>query len=65
MLGLTNHCTNMELFQNRYRVESVRLQGHDYTQPGVYFITIVAHDRECLFGEIVNGEMTLNKFGGL
>jgi putative transposase len=42
---------------------SVRLSGFDYSQEGGYFITIVTHDREPLFGEIVNGEMKLSKLG--
>jgi REP element-mobilizing transposase RayT len=42
---------------------SIRLKGYDYTLSGAYFITIVTHERECLFGEITNGEMVLNKFG--
>lgn len=42
---------------------SIRLKGYDYSQEGAYFITICTHDRECLFGEIVNGEMRLNPFG--
>lgn len=32
---------------------SIRLQGYDYSQTGAYFVTICVHDRECLFGEIV------------
>jgi REP element-mobilizing transposase RayT len=44
---------------------SIRLKGYDYAQAGAYFVTICAHDREFLFGEIVNGEMTLNKTGRL
>ena len=42
---------------------SIRLKGHDYAQAGAYFVTICAHDRECLFGEIVNGEMEVNQYG--
>ncbi len=42
---------------------SIRLQGYDYTQSGAYFVTIIAWQRECLFGEIVDGEMQLNQFG--
>ncbi len=53
----------MTLFKNKYRIESIRLPGYDYSRPGAYFITIVVHNRQCLFGEIVNGEMTLNEFG--
>jgi REP element-mobilizing transposase RayT len=32
-------------------------------QEGAYFVTIVTWRREFLFGEIVNGEMMLNKIG--
>jgi len=42
---------------------SIRLQGYDYSQAGAYFVTIVAWQREMLFGEIVDGEMVLNDFG--
>ncbi len=42
---------------------SVRLKGHDYTQPGAYFVTIVTHNRECVFGEIVNDQVRLNEWG--
>jgi len=33
--------------------KSIRLKGYDYSQAGLYFITICTHDRRCLFGEIV------------
>ena len=55
----------MTLFKDKYRIESIRLPGYDYSQPGAYFITICTHNRQCLFGEIVNGEMILNEFGEL
>ena len=55
----------MTLFKNKYRIESIRLPGYDYSQPGAYFITIVTHNRQCLFGEIVNGEIRLNEYGEL
>ena len=42
---------------------SIRVQGYDYTQAGAYFVTIVAWQRENLFGEVVNGEMILNNLG--
>ena len=42
---------------------SIRLKGYDYSQAGAYFVTIVAWQRECLFGEVVDGEMQLNDFG--
>jgi REP element-mobilizing transposase RayT len=42
---------------------SIRLQGYDYTQAGAYFLTICTQNRECLFGDIVGGEMVLNDAG--
>ena len=48
---------------NRHHRRSIRLKGYDYTQPGAYFVTIVTQHRECLFGEIVNGQMVLNEAG--
>lgn len=47
----------------RHHRRSIRLKGYDYTQSGAYFITIVTHERWCLFGEIVNGHMHLNDAG--
>jgi len=46
--------------QNR---RSIRLQGYDYSRAGAYFVTICTQNRECLFGDIVHGEMRLNDAG--
>jgi putative transposase len=42
---------------------SIRLKGYDYSQPGAYFVTIVTHERKCLFGKIEDGEVRLNDVG--
>jgi REP element-mobilizing transposase RayT len=42
---------------------SLRLAGYDYTLAGAYFITIIAHKRECLFGEVIGGEVVLSPYG--
>jgi len=42
-----------------------RLNGYDYSTTGIYFVTICVHNRGCVFGEIVNGEMILNEMGGI
>ena len=55
----------MTLFKDKYRVESIRLLGYDYSQPGAYFITIATHNRQCSFGNIIDDEMMLNEFGVL
>ena len=48
---------------NIHHRHSIRLKGYDYTQQGAYFVTICTHQRNCLFGEIVDGEMKLNTNG--
>ena len=48
---------------NIHHRRSIRLKGYDYSQAGLYFITICCQDRTCLFGEIENGEMQLNDIG--
>jgi putative transposase len=45
--------------------QSIRLNGYDYSKSGAYFITICTHDRESLFGDIVNETMELNKLGDI
>jgi REP element-mobilizing transposase RayT len=42
---------------------SIRLKKYDYSQPGYYFITICTEDGIHRFGDIVCGNMRLNKFG--
>jgi len=42
---------------------SIRLRDYDYCSTGAYFVTICAFQRECLFGEVVEGEMQVNQFG--
>ncbi|MBT1072789.1 transposase [Geobacter chapellei] len=42
---------------------SIRLRAFDYRSNGTYFITICAFQRESLFGEVVDGDMRLNRLG--
>ena len=52
---------------NIHHRRSIRLKGYDYTQAGLYFITICCHRRGnpswLPFGKIENGEMILNDAG--
>ncbi len=50
---------NREIHHRR----SIRLKGYDYSQEGAYFVTICTWNRECLFGDIVNGTISLNGNG--
>ena len=47
----------------KHHRRSIRLKGYDYAQPGAYFITLVAWQRQNRFGEIANGEVQLNQAG--
>lgn len=42
---------------------SIRLKGYDYSQKGIYFITLCCQDKQHFFGEIQNGNMILNELG--
>ena len=47
----------------KHHRRSIRLKGYDYAQPGAYFVTVVAQDRTCFFGDVANGEVRLNNAG--
>jgi putative transposase len=53
----------MQYNSDFYHRQSIRLNGYDYSTSGAYFITICTHDREYLFGDIVNEKIELNIFG--
>jgi hypothetical protein len=42
---------------------SIRLKEYDYSREGAYFVTICVDNRECLFGDIMDGEMFINQAG--
>lgn len=59
---------NLQMDEPKYNPKihhrrSIRLKGYDYSQSGLYFITICCQDMICRFGKIVNGEMVLNELG--
>jgi REP element-mobilizing transposase RayT len=39
------------------------LKDYNYAQAGAYFVTVCTYERECLFGNVVDGEMRLNEYG--
>jgi REP element-mobilizing transposase RayT len=53
----------MKYNPNIHHRRSIRLKGYDYSQNGLYFITICTQNREHLFGTITNGQMALNPMG--
>jgi len=53
----------MSAFQNRRNRKSIRRKGHNYTKPGLYFVTICIQDRAQLLGKIVDDKMNLSDTG--
>ncbi|HEY5729703.1 MAG TPA: hypothetical protein VIS72_06595, partial [Anaerolineales bacterium] len=47
----------------KHHRRSIRLKGYDYASAGAYYVTIVAWQRECLFGDVVNGDVRLSQRG--
>jgi putative transposase len=48
---------------DKHHRHSTRLEGWDYRNGGAYFITMVAHERDTLFGKIVDGIVDLSPYG--
>ena len=46
-----------------HRRNSLRLKGYDYSQPGLYFLTICCQDRMPCFGYIIHSKMHLSDAG--
>jgi REP element-mobilizing transposase RayT len=42
---------------------TIRFQNFDYSQAACYFVTISAHEKRCIFGEIYAERMQLNMLG--
>ncbi len=51
------------LFRNKYRIQSTRLKGWDYSHDGCYFVTLCVKDRDCVFGQVSDGGMILSEIG--
>ena len=55
----------VELFKNKYRITTARLQSWDYGWNGAYFITICTQQQKYYFGEILDKKMQLSHIGVL
>ncbi len=56
----------MKYDSDAHHRRSTRLPDYDYTQNGVYFVTVCAHGRECLFGDVgEDGVVRLNDYGAV
>jgi len=55
----------MTLFKDKYRIESARCPNWDYASNGYYFLTICTYNRECYFGDVIEGELYLSAIGDI
>ena len=53
----------MTLFKQKYRIESTRLRGWDYSAAGYYFVTFCTGGREPCLGQVVDSDVRLSPFG--
>ena len=53
----------MTLFRKKYRIESARKPGWDYTLPGSYFVTICTLGKKLYFGRVENAIVNLSPIG--
>jgi putative transposase len=53
----------MTLFKNKYRIESARLKGWNYRNPGYYFVTICTRGRSHYFGTVEQDDVRLSAIG--
>jgi putative transposase len=50
---------------DKHNRRSIRLKGYDYSQPGVYYVTLCVSDRQCCLGRIEKGQIKLSGIGGI
>lgn len=47
----------------RHHRHSIWLKDYDYAEAGAYFVTVCIERRECLLGDVVDGQMAVNDWG--
>ena len=62
-LGLPLQENKMAYDPNMHHRRSLRLKNYNYSQSGLYFITICTQNHLCLFGDIENEKMKVNDAG--
>lgn len=56
-------CVQMKYNPQHHHRRSIRLPKYDYSQSGIYFVTICTHQKQYLFGESDRGKMFFNQIG--
>ncbi len=50
-------------FKGLYRIDSIRLNDFDYSQPGLYFVTICTNNHAYYFGDVMDETIVLSVAG--
>jgi putative transposase len=51
--------------RSKPRPNSLRLQGHNYTEAGAYFVTVVMYGREAILGNVIDRQIKLSQYGSV
>lgn len=62
-IGGANLLLPRNTIRMKYYRKTIRLKNYDYSQNGIYFVTICVKNRNCLFGKFENGKIQLNDTG--
>ena len=54
-----------EKFRDKYRIDSSRLSGWDYSGSGFYFLTFVTQYRTCNLGKVIDNQIILSDYGDI
>ena len=63
MTGPKTHHSRFQRHRRDHVTSRLRLRGHDYSQPGTFFVTICTQDRACLLGAVEEGRAILSPPG--
>lgn len=63
IMNTTNNPGWVDKSSNGAGRKSIRLKHYNYSNKGLYYLTICTQNRKCVFGKINNGEMVLNDAG--
>ena len=61
--NLQSACTPISGIFMKFKRKSLRLANYDYSQVGLYYITICVNQQLCLFGDVVDKKLQINDAG--
>ncbi len=62
---MINGESTSDLFRSKYRVQSTRLRGWDFSGGGYCFDTVCVKERQCVFVRALDGKIILSEIGAV